>query len=379
MSSAMIYGLLPVSLVKVLGASMASIGLIEGIAEAANSFIKIFSGAASDWIGRRKPLVVFGYALSAIVKTLFPLPETVSTVLAARVIDRLGKGIRDAPRDAFLADLTAPEIRGSGFGLRLALAFTGFVVGPLLAVGLMRLSGDDFRLVFWIALIPTYLSIIVLLMTVKDLPFSHDGDQRRFPIRRSDLAALQAPFWWAIVIASLLSLARFSPAFLVLKAHDIGIGAAYVPMMLVVMYLVYSVTAYPFGVLADHFDRRVQLAIGTVILIGADVVLAAAGDIWLTALGAALWGLQLGVTQGLLGQPWPMPLPIACAAPHSESTTSPSAWRRSLHAPGLACSGWPAARLPPSASAHVSRPPQVSCFCFGRYRKRRIPEPSGHL
>jgi MFS family permease len=301
MSSAMIYGLLPVFLVKVLGASMASVGLIEGIAEAANSFIKIFSGAASDWIGRRKPLVVFGYTLSAIVKTLFPLAETVSTVLAARVIDRLGKGIRDAPRDAFLADLTAPEIRGSGFGLRLALAFTGFVVGPLLAVGLMRLSGDDFRLVFWIALIPTYISIIVLLVTVKELPFSHDGDQRRFPIRRSDLAALQAPFWWAIVIASLLSLARFSPAFLVLKAHDIGIGAAYVPMMLVVMYLVYSVTAYPFGVLADHFDRRVQLAIGTVILIGADVVLAAAGNIWLTALGAALWGLQLGVTQGLLG------------------------------------------------------------------------------
>jgi MFS family permease len=137
--------------------------------------------------------------------------------------------------------------------------------------------------------------------TSKELPFSHDGDQRRFPIRRSDLAALQAPFWWAIVIASLLSLARFSPAFLVLKAHDISIGAAYVPMMLVVMYLVYSVTAYPFGVLADHFDRRVQLGIGTVILIGADVVLAAAGDIWLTALGAALWGLQLGVTHGLLG------------------------------------------------------------------------------
>jgi len=301
MSSAMIYGLLPVFLVKVLGASVASVGLIEGIAEAANSFIKIFSGAASDWIGRRKPLVVFGYTLSAIVKTLFPLAETVSTVLAARVIDRIGKGIRDAPRDAFLADLTAPEIRGSGFGLRLALAFTGFVVGPLLAVGLMRLSGDDFRLVFWIALIPTYLSIIVLLVTVKELPFSHDGDQRRFPIRRSDLAALPAPFWWAIVIASLLSLARFSHAFLVLKAHDIGIDAAYVPMMLVVMYLVYSVTAYPFGVLADHFDRRVQLAIGTVILIGADVVLAAAGDIWLTALGAALWGLQLGSNAGASG------------------------------------------------------------------------------
>jgi MFS family permease len=301
MSSAMIYGLLPVFLVRVLDASMASVGLIEGMAEAANSFIKIFSGATSDWIGRRKPVVVFGYVLSAVIKTLFPLAGTVSTVLTARVIDRLGKGIRDAPRDAFLADLTAPEIRGAGFGLRLALAFTGFVVGLLVAIGLMKLSGDDFRLVFWIALIPAYLSIIVLLVAVKEFPFYRDRGQRRLPIRHSDLAALPAPFWWAIVIASLLSLARFSQAFLILKAHDVGVDAAFVPMILVVMYLIYSVTAYPFGILADHFDRRFQLGIGSVILIGADVVLASANTIWLTALGAALWGLQLGVTQGLLG------------------------------------------------------------------------------
>jgi MFS family permease len=292
---------LPVFLVRVLGASMASVGLIEGLAEATNSLIKIFSGAASDWIGRRKPIVVFGYTLSAVIKTLFPLAGAASTVLVARVIDRLGKGIRDAPRDAFLTDLTAREIRGSGFGLRLALAVAGFVVGPLIAVALMRLSGDDFRLVFWIALIPAYLSIIVLLVTVKELPSNHDASERLLPIRGSDLAALPASFWWVLVIASLLSLARFSPAFLVLKAHDTGVDAAFVPMMLSVMYLIYSVTAYPFGVLADHFDRRFQLGIGTMILIGADLVLAGASTIWLTAFGAALWGLQLGVTQGLLG------------------------------------------------------------------------------
>ncbi len=301
MSSAMIYGILPVFLVRVLGASMASVGLIEGLAEATNSFIKIFSGAASDRIGRRKPIVVFGYTLSAVIKTLFPLAGAASTVLVARVIDRLGKGVRDAPRDAFLADLTAREIRGSGFGLRLALAIAGFVVGPLIAVGLMRLSGDSFRLVFWIALIPAYLSIVVLLVTVKEVPFNQDASERLFPIRGSDLAALPASFWWVLVIASLLSLARFSPAFLVLKAHDIGVDAAFVPMMLSVMYLIYSVTAYPFGVLADHFDRRIQLGMGAMILIGADLVLAGASTIWLTALGAALWGLQLGVTQGLLG------------------------------------------------------------------------------
>ena len=301
MSSAMIYGLLPVFMVRVLGISIASVGLIEGIAEAANSLIKIVSGAASDWIGRRKPLVIFGYTLSAVIKTIFPLAGTASAVLAARVIDRLGKGIRDAPRDAFLADVTAKEIRGEGFGLRLALAISGFVVGPLIAIGLMKLSGDDFRLVFWIALIPAYLSIVVLLLTVKELPFNPYESQRWHPIHWSDITALPAAFWWVIAIASLLSLARFSQAFLVLKAYDIGIDAAFVPMVLVVMHLVFSGAAYPFGILADHLDRRLQLGIGTAVLISADVVLANASTVWLTALGAALWGLQLGVTQGLLG------------------------------------------------------------------------------
>lgn len=301
MSSAMVYSLLPIFMVKVLGLSIASVGIIEGTAEAANSLIKIVSGAASDWIGRRKPLVVFGYTLSAVIKTVFPVAGTASAVLAARVIDRLGKGIRDAPRDAFLADLTAKEIRGEGFGLRLALAIAGFVVGPLIAIGLMRLSGDDFRVVFWIALIPAYLSIVVLLIAVKELPLSHDENPRRLPIRRGDIAALPAAFWWVIAIAGLLSLARFSQAFLVLKAFEIGVEAAFVPGILVVMHLVYSMAAYPFGILADHLDRRLQLGMGTVILVGADVVLASASSTWMTVLGAAFWGLQLGVTQGLLG------------------------------------------------------------------------------
>ena len=301
MSSAMIYGLLPVFMVRVLGISIASIGIIEGMAEAANSLVKIVSGTASDRIGRRKPLVVLGYTLSAVIKTIFPIAATPSAVVAARVIDRLGKGIRDAPRDAFMADLTAKEIRGEGFGLRLALAIAGFVVGPLIAIALMKLSGDDFRLVFWIALIPAYLSIIVLLVAVKELPSNHDGNLPRLPIRRGDIMALPAAFWWVISIAGLLSLARFSQAFLVLKASDVGVDAAFVPMVLVIMHLVFSLAAYPFGILADHLDRRLQLGIGTIILIGADVVLANASTIWLTALGAALWGLQLGVTQGLLG------------------------------------------------------------------------------
>jgi len=300
-SSAMIYGLLPVFLVRVLGINVASLGLIEGMAESANSLVKIISGALSDRTGRRKPLVIVGYILSAVVKTLFPQAETASTVLVARVLDRLGKGIRDAPRDAFLADLTAPGIRGTGFGLRLALAIAGFVFGPLFAVGLMRLSGDNFRLVFWIALVPAYLSIIVLILAVRELPLNHQPDRGRLVIRRHDLEALPASFWWVIAIASLLSLARFSPAFLVLKAHATGVDVAFVPMILGLMYLIYSVTAYPFGVLADHVDRRFQLGFGTMVLISADAVLATSETIWGVAFGTALWGLQMGATQAVLG------------------------------------------------------------------------------
>ncbi len=299
MSSAMIYGLLPVFLVTVLGAGAASVGLIEGIAEATTSLLKIFSGMASDWIGRRKALVVLGYALSAVNKVLFPLAESASTVLLARISDRIGKGIRDAPRDALLADVMPSAVRGTGFGLRLALYTIGAVAGPLAAVALMRLSGDDFRLVFWIALIPGFASIAVLLVGVSEPPIGRN-DGWRLPIRRADLAQLTAPFWWAIGIAGMFSLARFSPAFLVLKTHDIGVDAAFVPIILVVMYLLYSAAAYPFGILADRIDRHLQLALGAAILISADVVLASASTTWTVGLGAALWGLQMGVTQGLL-------------------------------------------------------------------------------
>jgi MFS family permease len=299
MSSAMIYGLLPVFLVRVIGVGIMSVGLIEGIAEAASSLIKILSGTLSDKIGRRKPFVLFGYTLSAVTKTMFPLADAASTVLVARVADRLGKGIRDAPRDAFVADLTAREIRGTGFGLRLALAIAGFVIGPLVAVAIMTLSGDDFRLVFRIALIPACLSIVLLVVVVKELPLARDGARRPL-LRRADLALLPFAFWWTIAVASLLSLARFTPAFLILKAHETGVDAAYVPMALVMMYLVYSLTAYPCGVLADRVSQRVQLGIGAVVLVAADLILSATHAVWWIAVGAALWGLQLGITQGLL-------------------------------------------------------------------------------
>jgi len=300
MSSSMVYGLLPVFLVRVLGATVASVGLIEGIAEAMTSFMKIISGFASDWMGRRKPLVLLGYAVSAINKVMFPLAGDVFTVLVARVIDRGGKGMRDAPRDAFLTDVTPTKIRGSGFGLRLAFYTTGFVIGPLAAIALMKLSGDNFHLVFWIAVIPAFMAIVVVLFGLKEPARKTFASK---PLRLphwAEFARLAGPFWWAIAIASLLSLARFSYAFLVLKAHQVGIDAAFVPIMLVLMHLVYAAAAYPFGVLADHMDRRLQLGIGAAILIGADIVLAVAQVGWMSFVGAALWGLQMAVTQGLL-------------------------------------------------------------------------------
>jgi MFS family permease len=299
-SSAMIYGLLPVFLVTVMGVTMASVGAIEGIAEAATSLAKIASGVTSDWIGRRKPLVLLGYALSAVNKVLFPLAGDASVVLAARAIDRIGKGMRDAPRDAFLADVTPAQIWGSGFGLRLTFYTTGFVLGPLAAMALMTLSGDNFRLVFWIALIPAIMAIVVVVLGIKERPPLPASGRRRLQLRPSELARFTSHFWWAVAVASLLSLARFSQAFLVLKAYQIGVDAAFVPIMLVVTHLVYAATAYPFGILADLTDRRLQLGLGAVVLICADIALAGANVLWMTALGAALWGLQLAITQGLL-------------------------------------------------------------------------------
>jgi MFS family permease len=295
----MVYGLLPLFLVQVLHSSLASVGLIEGLAEAANSLMKIGSGIATDWLGRRKPIVFAGYLLSAIDKLFFPIAENVATVLAARLIDRLGKGIRDAPRDALLTDITPESARGSGFGLRLAFYTAGFVVGPLTAVTIMRLSHDDFRLVFWLAVIPAAAATVVLLVALKE-PHRLQVAVARSNDRPSGPAHFPMSYWWTVTIAGLLSTARFSQAFLVLKASDIDLDPAFAPFMLVIMHLTYASSAYPFGILADRMDRRIQLEIGVGTLIVADIVLASGSTLLTVAAGAALWGLQLAITQGLL-------------------------------------------------------------------------------
>ncbi len=299
MSSAMVYGLLPVFLVRVLGATIVSIGFIEGAAEGIMSFARIVSGLASDLIGRRKPLVLLGYAVSALNKLMFPLAGTVFVVLAARVIDRVGKGLRDAPRDAFLTDVTPAKIRGSGFGLRLSFYTAGYVIGPVAAMVLMATSDDNFRLVFWIAVIPAAIAMLILFFGISET-VPKKCPPRRLRLHRGDLALFNAPFWWTIAVASLLSLARFSPAFLVLKAHSVGVGVAFVPIVLIFMHVVYAAAAYPFGILADHIDRRLQLVIGAAVLVAADLTLANATAAWVAVVGAGCWGLQMAVTQGLL-------------------------------------------------------------------------------
>jgi MFS family permease len=297
-SSEMIHALLPVYLVTVLGASTLSVGLIEGVAEATANITKVFSGALSDWMRRRKLLAALGYGLGAVSKPLFALARTVEWVVAARFIDRVGKGIRGAPRDALLSEITPVDLRGAAYGLRQSLDTVGAFLGPLLAIGLMTLTGDDFRTVFWIAVIPAAISVGLMIFGVEE-PKRHAADAGRPPPRLADVRRLGRPFWAVAAISAALTLARFSEAFLVLRALDTGLRIALVPLVMVVMNVVYSLSAYPAGALSDRVGRRIVLGAGILLLIVADLVLALGESIPFTLLGVVLWGLHMGLTQGL--------------------------------------------------------------------------------
>lgn len=300
LSSEMIHALLPVFLVSTLGASALTLGLIEGVAEGTASLVKIFSGVISDCVGRRKPLVVLGYGLAAISKPLFPLANSAATVLLARFVDRVGKGIRGAPRDALLADTTPPEIRGAAFGLRQSLDTMGALLGPLVAIGLMSALGKNVRAVFWIAAIPAIVAVIALIVGIEE-PKQHAASGRRAALPHwSELRALGRPYWTAIAIGTLFSLARFSEAFLIVRALDAGLSPTWSPLALAVMNVTYVVAAYPIGKLSDQIGRFGLLIMGLLILIAADIALALSPQLRVVLLGIALWGLHLGVTQGLL-------------------------------------------------------------------------------
>lgn len=298
-SSEIIHSLLPVFLVTVLGASAVTVGVIEGVAGATAMIVKLFSGALSDALGRRKPLALAGYALGMLSKPLFALAGTPQMVLVARFADRIGKGIRGAPRDALVADVTPASMRGAAYGLRQSLDTVGAVVGPLLAIGLMWVWANDFRAVFLVAILPGLLAVGLLWVGVhEDAPVIRPKGQ--FPLHREQLRKLQRPFWEIVAVGVLFTLARFSEAFLILHAENKGLPLAAVPLVLVVLNVAYSASSYPFGKLSDRVDRRYLLLAGMAVLLVADTVLALATSWPLVLLGVAVWGLHLGMTQGLL-------------------------------------------------------------------------------
>ena len=300
LSSELIHSLLPVFLVTTLGASAFSVGLIEGLGESVALITKVFSGALSDFIGRRKGLILLGYGLAALTKPLFPLARSVEAVLTARLLDRVGKGIRGAPRDALVADVTPPEIRGAAFGLRQSMDTVGAFLGPVLAIGLMLLFHGDMRRVFWIAVIPALCTVVLIVLGVEEHRDPATPHRFRSPLTLAALGQLSGRYWWVVAIGAVFTLARFSEAFLVLRAQQAGLALTWIPLVLVVMNVVYALSAYPAGALSDRLPRSTLLLAGLGMLIVADLILAGATSPVVVLCGVAAWGLHMGLTQGIL-------------------------------------------------------------------------------
>ncbi len=299
-SSEMIQALLPLYLVSVLGASTLTVGVIEGIAEAIASITKVFSGALSDYLGDRKWLAAAGYSLAALSKPIFPLATSIGWVAGARFIDRVGKGIRGAPRDALIADLTPAGLRGTAFGLRQSLDTIGAVLGPALAIAFMALLADNFRAVFWIAVVPAFVSAAIIIVFVRAPQRAARPRSARAPLSRAELARLGAGYWLVVAVAAVFTLARFSEAFLILRAQSVGLGVAFAPVVMVVMNVVYAFASWPAGAWSDTLGRYGVIVAGFALLIAADLLLAFGDGVAPVMAGVALWGLHMGLTQGTL-------------------------------------------------------------------------------
>lgn len=299
-SSEMIHALLPVYLTTVLGAGMMTVGLIEGGAEATAALTKLFSGALSDRLGKRKLLAALGYGLAGLTKPVFPLANSIEWIVAARVIDRLGKGIRGAPRDALVADLTPPGQREAAYGLRQSLDTIGAFLGPMIALVLMFAWRVEIRTVFWIAVVPAGIATALVVLAVRDAPSGAAGKRVTWPIRRKDFGRLSSPFWAVVTVAVLMTLARFSEAFLILRAQNLGLAVAFLPLVLVVMNIAYALSAYPAGLLAGETHPVRILLVGMAALLAADLLLATNLSLWLGCAGVLFWGLHMGLTQGVL-------------------------------------------------------------------------------
>ncbi|MFO1304409.1 MAG: MFS transporter [Burkholderiales bacterium] len=299
MSSELVHALLPLYMATALGASALVIGIVEGVAESLALVIKVFSGALSDWSRKRKPLVLAGYGIAALSKFVFPLVPSLAWVVGARFADRLGKGIRGAPRDALIADITPPAVRGRSFGLRQALDTVGAVIGPILALAGMAYFAGNFQAVLWIAVVPAVVCVLLIVFGVEEPARpAQRSDKPRW--RFADARRLPRAFWIVVAIAAILTLARFSEAFLLLRAQGTSLGTEHAPLVMVVMAIVYAISAYPAGAALDRGHGAALLASGLAALVAADLVLATSPSVAGALLGSALWGLHMGLTQGLL-------------------------------------------------------------------------------
>jgi MFS family permease len=301
-SSELVHSLLPLFMVGVLGASMVTVGVVEGIAEATAAITKVFSGALSDYLGKRKFLLVLGYGLAAFTKPIFPLATSMTWVFVARFVDRIGKGIRGAPRDALVADIAPPAVRGAAYGLRQALDSVGAFLGPLLAVALMAWLANDVVAVMWVAVLPAFIAVALLAAAVREPAVTQRGPAARAPLTWSDAGRLPPRYWLVVLLGAVFTLARFSEAFLVLRAQDAGLALGLVPTVLVAMNVAYAAVAFPAGAAADRFSARSLMILGLGVLVAADIVLAAAASPLPVLAGAALWGIHMGLTQGLLSK-----------------------------------------------------------------------------
>lgn len=301
-SSELVHSLLPVFMATVLGASMPTIGIIEGIAEATAAITKVFSGVLSDYFGKRKTLVVLGYGLSAITKPVFPLATTIGWLFGARFVDRIGKGIRGAPRDALIADIVPARQRGAAYGLRQSLDSVGAFLGPLLAVGFMIWLANDIKSVLWVAVVPGFLAVLLLAVAVREPDSSKFGSAAGSRLSGAHIRLLGPRYWFVVALGAVFTLARFSEAFLILRAQDVGLAIGYVPLIMIVMNVVYAAFAFPAGAAADRVSARTLLVFGFGILAVADIVLATAASPRAAFVGAGFWGLHLAFTQGLLSK-----------------------------------------------------------------------------
>jgi MFS family permease len=301
-SSELVHSLLPIFMTSVLGAGMFTIGFVEGIAEATASITKLFSGVISDHVGKRKGLLVFGYGLAALTKPVFPLATSVAWVFVGRFVDRIGKGIRGAPRDALVADITPAALRGAAYGLRQSLDSVGAFVGPLLAVVMMGTFAGDIRAVLWAAVVPACLAVALLALAVREPERARGEAGERVRLTAREVRELPPRYWWVVLLSAVFTLARFSEAFLVLRAQNVGLAIAYVPSVMIVMNVVYAASSYPAGVAADRFSPHGLLIVGILLLAGSDLFLALAATPVHVFIGTALWGLHMGLSQGLLSK-----------------------------------------------------------------------------